>query len=157
MARLAARAAASAVLTGALFVAGPALAQSTPPESDVRFSFHKVEDGFLRLDGRNGQVSLCQHRPAGWSCETVPDERAALESEIARLQNSNAALKKDILARGLPLPEPSQPEPGATGNAPELKLPSQADIDRVMSFVEKVWRRLIEMMGQVQKDMSGKT
>ena len=153
-----ARLAAFAVLAGAVLVAGTASAQSTPPESDARFSFHKVGDGFLRLHGRTGQVSLCLHRTAGWTCETVPDERAALESEIARLQNSNAALKKDLLARGLPLPEPARPEPpGATTRPPELKLPSQADIDRVMSFVEKVWRRLIEMMGQVQKDMFGKT
>ena len=42
--------------------------------------------------------------PTTWSCKVVPDERAALESEIARLQRDNAALKKSLLARGIELP-----------------------------------------------------
>ena len=32
----------------------------------------------------------------------VPDERLALETEIARLQDENATLKKELLAGGLP-------------------------------------------------------
>ena len=63
----------------------------------------------LRLDGRTGQVSLCGRAAAGWACQAVPDERAALEAEIARLQDDNAALKKELLARGLPLPSGVKP------------------------------------------------
>jgi len=64
-----------------------AWAQSTVPESDdSRYTFNRVDDGYLRLDGRTGQVSICARRPVGWTCEAVPDERAALEAEIARLQ-----------------------------------------------------------------------
>ena len=40
----------------------------------------------------------------GWSCKVVPDERAALESEIGRLQRDNAELKKSLLSRGIELP-----------------------------------------------------
>jgi len=39
----------------------------------------------------------------------VPDERSALETEIARLQDENATLKKEPLARGLPVPLVSGP------------------------------------------------
>ena len=42
-------------------------------------------------------------RPAG-PARRFPDERTALESEIGRLQSENAALKKELLARGLALP-----------------------------------------------------
>jgi hypothetical protein len=85
----------------------------------------------------------------------VPDERAALETEIARLQGENATLKKELLGRGLPIP-------GASGRSvakpdePEVKLPSDADVDRVVSFLEKVWRRLVEMGRSVQKDIERK-
>ena len=41
---------------------------------------------------------------SGLGLQPVPDERTALENEIARLQRENGALKKDMLARGLPLP-----------------------------------------------------
>jgi hypothetical protein len=60
----------------------------------------------------------------------VPDERAALETEIARLQGENATLKKELLGRGLPIP-------GASGRSvakpdePEVKLPSDADVDSI--------------------------
>ena len=71
----------------------PAGAQDAPGERDeARYSFNKVDDGYLRLDGRTGQVSLCTRRPAGWASQAVADDRTALEAEIARLQGENATL-----------------------------------------------------------------
>ncbi len=85
-------------------LAPAAHAQPTPDGENGRYTFSQVSDGMLRLDTRTGQVSLCAKKDAGWACNTVPDERQALESEIARLQRENGTLKKDMLARGLPLP-----------------------------------------------------
>src|SRR5262249_39595870 len=91
-----------------------AWAQSTGPESDgSRYTFNRSDDGYLRLDGRTGQVAICARRRVGWTCEAVPDERAALEAEIARLQGENTAVKKELLARNLPLPGTVKPEPPA--------------------------------------------
>ena len=65
-------------------------------------------------------------RQHGWSCKVVPDERVALESEIARLQRDNAALKNSLLAGGLELPNgvvaeaPAAPGPVPPGNVPDL-------------------------------------
>jgi hypothetical protein len=39
----------------------------------------------------------------------------------------------------------------------DLKLPSNADIDRMMAAVEKVWRRLVDMLVGLQKDLKKKT
>jgi hypothetical protein len=36
-------------------------------------------------------------------------------------------------------------------------LPNDADLDRVMNFIEKVWRRLVEMVTTLHKDMLKKT
>jgi hypothetical protein len=131
-----------------------ASAQTEPPDSENgRYSFNPVTDGVLRLDTRTGQVSQCTRSDAGWACKVVPDERSALDSEIARLQGETATLKKELLARGLPLPGvPSVAKPGE----PELKLPSDAEVDKVMSFLEKVWRRLVEIGREVQKDVERK-
>jgi hypothetical protein len=106
-----------------------------------------VADGVLRLDTRTGQVSECSRNDAGWACKLVPDERSALEIEIARLQDENTRLKKELLARGPMMP-------GAPG--PELKLPSDAEVDKVLSFLEGVWRRLIEIGKTVLKDVEKK-
>jgi hypothetical protein len=131
-------------------------AQNAPPENDDgRYSFGRVDDGYLRLDGRTGQVSICTRRPVGWACQAVADERMALEAEIMRLQRENATLKKEFVARNLPLPGAVRPEPPAVKpEEPRLELPSDADVNKVMNFVEKVWRRLVEMIVTLQKDMN---
>ncbi len=136
----------------------PARTQGAAPDSENgRYVFNRAQDGFLRLDTRTGQVSLCSRRPAGWACESVPDERTALENEIARLQSHNGALKKELLTHGLSLPGPVKADPPSGKNELTLQLPSNADLDRVMTLVEKVWRRLVEMIGDLQKDILKKT
>jgi hypothetical protein len=139
-------------LTFSLASFAVASAQTATPDSENgRYSFNPVADGVLRLDSRTGQVSQCIRSDAGWTCKAVPDERSSLETEIARLQGENATLKKELLARGLSVPGLSSP-PVAKPGEPELKLPSDAEVDKVISFLEKVWRRLIEMGRTVQKD-----
>jgi hypothetical protein len=130
-----------------------AQAQGGPPDADNnRYSYNRVDDGYVRLDMRTGQVSLCSRGRSGWSCQLAPDDRVAFESEIARLLAENAALKKALLERGLPLPG-GVSAPAARAPEPELKLPGDAELDRAMSFIERVWRRLIEMMANIQRDL----
>lgn len=131
-------------------LAPAAFAQTAAPDSENgRYTFNQVADGMLRLDTRSGQVSLCAKKDAGWACNTVPDERSALENEIARLGRENGALKKEMLARNVPLPGGVATAPSADQQR-ELKLkvplPSDAEIDRVMSAFEKMWRRLVDMV-----------
>jgi hypothetical protein len=152
--------AATALLITAAFTL-PVCAQ-TPENEDARYSFHRVDEGFLRLDGRTGQVSFCTRKTAGFGCYTVPDERAALETEIGRLQAENSTLKKELLSRGIALPgairdDTQADAPAARRSLPELKLPSDADIDRMRAAVEKVWRRFVEMIVNLKKDMMEKT
>jgi len=136
----------------------------TQPADDGRYSFQRVQDTLLRLDSRTGQVSTCRNGPT-WTCQAVPDERTALESEIGRLQRENAALKKDLLARSGELPgiKPDAVPPVAKApektpeKSPELRLPTESDLDRVKSFVGDVWRRLVEMMAELQRDIQRKS
>ena len=157
------------VLVCGLNAAGPVLAQdqsapaTVPGSDDARYSFHRIQDSFVRLDGRTGQVSVCGREAAGWACRAVPDERLALEEAIGRLQNDNAVLKKELLAKGLPLPSGVKPDaPSAGGGdkakpAETAKTPSDAELDRALGFVEKVWRRLLEIMVDFQRDMQRKS
>jgi len=139
-----------------LALVGPsAWAQNTPADGDdARYSFSRADDGYLRLDGRTGQVSICTRRAVGWACQAAADERTALEAEIARLQGENVALKKELIAHNLPLPGAAKPDPpAAKPEEPRLQLPNDADLNRVMTFIEKVWRRLVDMITTLQKDM----
>jgi hypothetical protein len=123
----------------------------------------------IRLDTRTGAVSTCTNTGTGWACYAVPDERAALDQEIGRLQADNEKLKAELAAReptvtgkiDEPLPKTDQlkkPEPkiAESERKIEIPLPSDRDMDRVMSFLEQAWRRLVEMANRMQKDVSGK-
>jgi hypothetical protein len=140
-------------VAGIALLCGPAVAQGAQPENDDnRFSFFHADGGYLRLDGRTGQVSLCTRRQAGWLCQAMPEERAALEAEIARLQAQNAALKKEVLAHDLPLPG------GLAGDSPLPTgpgLPPGTDREgsQIMSVIGDVWRRLVAMITSVQRDL----
>ena len=150
----------AALLAGLVVAAPAAYGQTMTPDSENgRYSFNQVPEGLLRLDGRTGQVSLCSKRAVGWSCQAVPDERSALEAEISRLQSETAALKKELIARGIPLPsgmKTAEPVLEKKGDDLVLKLPSDADLERVMTFFEKMWRRLVEMVQSMQKEMDKK-
>jgi hypothetical protein len=145
------------VLVVAALAAPAAWAQDKPEGDDSRFTFTRTEDGYLRLDGRTGQVSICTRRPAGWTCQTAADERAALEAEMARLQGENAVLKKALLAHNLPLPGVVKPEPPAAKTEEPKALPNDDDFTKMMAFVEKVWRRMVEIITNLQKEAMKKS
>ena len=94
----------------------------------------------------------------------MPDERAALDAEIGRLQVDNDKLRGELAARApsaktdeaLPKSDQlKQPQTAEGERTIEIPLPSDRDMDRMMSFVERAWRRLIEMANRVQRDSNG--
>lgn len=154
-------------LCGAVFAAMPVAAQQLieiPPDAadkgDARFTFDRVDDGYVRLDNRTGQVSFCGKRTVGWTCQLVPDDRGVLEGEIGRLQDENAALKRNLLANKLPLPGTMKGDtapPASQQNEKSSGLPSDPSIEGMKVMVEKAWRRLVELITALQKDVLKKS
>src|SRR6266852_6499296 len=124
---------------------GAATAQPMPNTENGHYSLSPVADGVIRLDTRTGAVSTCSNTGMGWACYAAPDERAALDVEIGRLQAENEKLKAQLAER----------EPTVTGKIDE-PMPSDRDMDRMMSFLEQAWRRLVEMANRMQRDVTGK-
>jgi hypothetical protein len=151
-------------------VAGAGAAVAGAPEAENgRYTLSTTADGALRLDTRTGAVSTCSNSGAGWACYAVPDERAAMDSEIGRLQAENEKLKAELATREptvsgkieevLPKSDSlkrSEPKIAESERKIEIPLPSDRDMDRMMSFLEKAWRRLMEMANRVQRDVNGK-
>jgi hypothetical protein len=184
-----------------------ALAEGSAPDSENgRYTMSTTADGVIRLDTRTGAISTCNNSGGtGWACYTVPDERAAMDAEIGRLEAENEKLRAQLASRdqtvtgkiGEALPkdqalpksdqlkkaepdaadpkaadpkaadpkaadsktsDPKASEPKAADGSRriEIPLPSDQDMDRMMTFLEQAWRRLIDMAVRVQKDVSGK-
>jgi hypothetical protein len=138
----------------------PVFAEGEMPDSEHgRYSFNKVAEGFLRLDTQTGQVSVCSQRTVGWACQAVPDDRTVLENEIARLRTENAGLKKEMLAHGLALPGSTAPEnsgardSGGHDNDVTIRLPDNADIDRMVAYAGQLWHRFVEAIARAQKQV----
>jgi hypothetical protein len=146
--------------------------------SNPRFAFHKIDNGYLRLDLRSGEVATCRPQSGGWTCALAAEERTALENEITRLQRDNALLKNALLEHGLPLPSgeaaapPSAVPPVAAAPTPEAAPPRPpgsipppqadagehrlAEIDRAIATMERLWRRVVELAATIQRDLQGK-
>jgi hypothetical protein len=143
----------------------PAVRQDAAPlEAPARFTFNRVDSGFLRLDSVSGQVASCSPRDAGWVCQAVPEERAALEGEIARLQGEVTQLKSQVTTLRPPAPtEPPRPPadlaPRADGDDKTggLKLPTDDDIKWAREKIQLVWRQFVEMVAEMQKDLGRKS
>jgi hypothetical protein len=146
----------------------PSVADNVPPS---RFSFNRVDDGFLRLDTQTGQVAYCSPHTVGWACQTVPEDRVALEKEITRLQGEVASLKAQVAALHEPppprppsdlTPPPANPPPPTAQTPPPMADKDQdtaklrADLERARLAFESAWRRLVEMIVNLQKDMMRK-
>lgn len=151
-----------AALSLSMLVVVPAWADEppadTPDTAGGRYTLNKVTDGFVRLDTKTGEVALCSQRAVGWACQAAPEDRAAFESEIARLRGENAALKQSLLSHGLALPSGATPErPAAHDNEITIRLPDNADLDRARAYVEDVWRRFVDAVARAQRQLLNKS
>jgi len=139
-----------AVLVLGLAIAPAAMAQAS------RYSMTPVEGGALRLDTQTGEVSHCTPQYGSWKCSGVADEMAKLKSKIGALDKENRALKADVKR----LKPPPMAAPKADEGAPPApppaagpdKLPGDDEIDQMMTFLEKMARRLKGMVEDLKRE-----
>jgi uncharacterized small protein (DUF1192 family) len=148
-----------AAIAFGLVTIGAAAAEPAPDTANGRYTLAPAADGVIRLDTRTGAVSNCNNNGNGWACYAVPDERKALDEEIGRLQAENDRLKAQLASRDPAASAKSDDKPAAPNTAEnqrkiEIPLPSDQDMDRVMSFLQRAWKRLVDMANQMQKDVS---
>lgn len=146
----------------ALGVPQPAHGQVRPGDS-ARFSMQSVDGGLMKLDTRTGAMTFCSQRSGAWVCEAVPEDRAALEAEIARLQSRLAAERGGAAGPGVPdimsTPEAQAPAGEGTTRPSETTPPASSGetveearrrLDQAMEMAEHVFQRFFEMIGRLR-------
>lgn len=98
-----------------------------------RFAMSPIEGGLLRLDKQSGAVSFCTAEGGLSVCRVAAEERVALQGEIERLARENAELRAKL--------------PGGAGAeaTPRKGLPGEEELERALSFTEKVLRRMMKL------------
>ncbi len=137
-----------------------------PPPPRGRFSFAPVDEGFLRFDHKSGDVALCKPQNGAWNCDAVQGADIAREKdqndqkEIAELREQLAALQKEVASLRAPPPPPPHPVPPQT--VPPAyddqtgSVTLKQDIARARGYLADAWRRLVDMIDNLQKDMMRK-
>lgn len=110
----------------------PATGLATEPDME-RFQLERSGDHFIRLDRQTGAMSLCEDKNGNLVCRMAADERAAYDDELDQLSRRVTALEKTVAERG-----------GAS------KLPTDAEVDRSITIMERMMRSFMGVVKQFQ-------
>ena len=97
--------------------------ESSPPASSSRYSFNRVDNGFLRLDNESGQVAYCNARAVGWACQAVTiDQRSIGDrdrklAETSRVTEEIGCRNRSIARRGRVAEKGNRSPEGAASTA----------------------------------------
>ena len=105
-----------------------------------RFQMEKSANGYVRMDTRTGEMSICEETSGQLVCRLAADERAAFENDVERLQDNIDALEKRVAALE------SRPA------IPDALLPSEEDFEKSLSYMEQFFRRFMGIVKDIEKD-----
>lgn len=111
-----------------------------------RYELKPVEGGFLRLDRDSGLTEFCKPSGEGYACRPTAEGASADAAMIAALEKRVAELEAKVKALS------GDPAKSAASRDPTLDLPSDEQVDRVASFLERALKRLKQIAGDVEKD-----
>jgi hypothetical protein len=122
------------LLAAVLLATSQAMAAGSGPRYELR---ETGSNEFIRLDTETGNVSVCSRDSGNWVCKSAADDRKAYQDEIARLENRNRQLELKVATLEKKLQ-------GKT-STPELQLPDEATIDKMMSFLRSIMEKFMDM------------
>jgi cell division protein FtsB len=133
------RAVATVVAVIAMSFAGAQVFAQDDPD---RYTLEKTENGYVRMDRRTGEMSLCEERSGQLVCKLAADERAAFQADNERLEAAIEALEERV----------AKLESGLTAKFDQA-LPTEEEFEKTMGYMERFLRRF---MG-IAKDLENET
>lgn len=125
---------ASAFLVSALSL--PATAQETD-----RYTMEKSTNGYIRMDRKTGEMSICEERSGQLVCKLAADERSAFQDEVERLQDRVSGLERRV----------AEIETASRLN-PQAVLPTEEDFEKSLGYMERFFRRFMDIVKDFDQD-----
>ena len=129
-----------AILAGLGLIAGATLASAQ--ESETRYTLEKTPDGYVRMDSRTGEMSICTEQSGQLVCKLAADERSAFQDELDRIIGRLDEVEKRLAAVER---EPSAPDAG---------LPTEEQFEQTLTFMERFFRRFIDVAKDIDKHLN---
>jgi len=121
----------------ALALIGAAQALAQEPVTN-RYTIEKSANGFVRLDTRTGEMSICTETDGQLVCKMAADERRAFEDTLSDLSARVEALESRL--------EPTAPQDESTG------MPDEAELDQAIGAMQKMMRHFFGMVEELRRD-----
>ena len=119
-----------------LLLAVPAAAAAQ--EAD-RYALEKTADGYVRMDRKTGEMSLCTERSGQLVCKLAADERTAVETEMDRVTARLEDLEKRLAA----VENQSVRVPG---------LPTDEELEKSLTYMQRFFRTFMDTVKDFETD-----
>jgi flagellar motility protein MotE (MotC chaperone) len=107
-------------------------AQVFAQDNPDRYTLEKTDRGYVRMDRRTGEMSLCEERSGQLVCQLAADERAAFQDETERLEAAIEALEERV----------AKLESGLSAQLDQA-LPTEEEFEKTMGYMERFLRRFM--------------
>lgn len=115
------------------------LSSAAAAQEAGRYQLGRSDEGYVRMDTATGQISVCRENEHGLACRPAGDEHAAREDALAKLRERVGELEERI-AR---LEEAARPDSG---------LPSEEEFEKSLGFMERFFRRFMDIVQDMEKE-----
>lgn len=105
-----------------------------------RYTMEKTAQGYVRLDNRTGEMSICTEQSGQLVCKLAAEERRAFEDELASLSERVKKLEDTVAANG------------GVAAAPRETLPSDEEFEKTMGYMEQFFRRFMGIVKDFQNE-----
>ena len=116
-----------------------------------RYAWSDTPAGLARLDTATGAVALCTRSGERFECSEGPlSDTEKLREQLRQLESRNRALEAQVARLEADVADRQLDAMGT----PELKLPSEEDVDKVMGFLDRTLKRFRDMMRDLKESDS---
>ena len=139
-----------AVISPLLFMSLLAGASAAEPD---RYRLEKTPNGYVRMDTRTGEMSICQEKWGELVCRMAADERTAVQDEMERLQTELKALDDQLATVKALEDRVAKLENSVTAKI-EQSLPTEEDFNKTMSYMERFFRSFMGIVRDFEDENS---
>jgi hypothetical protein len=112
-------------------------------QETTTYTLEKTDDGYVRMNNKTGEMSICQEKSGQLICKLAAEERTAYEEDIADLKTRVTKLEETVASMGK--------IPPVIRDA----LPSDEEFEKGLSYMEKFMRRFMGIAKEFDNQNKG--